>query len=62
MRPLVGGRTSTATETKLDQRRFREEIALGEFRTIVNVFLVYEDCGKQAAVTYFIEGEGCECE
>lgn len=58
---LLRGRISTVTENKLEQLSSREDIALGEFRTIVDVTVICEDCGAQEAVTELLERGGCDC-
>lgn len=55
------GRTAAVTEGKLDQLRNAEEIALPEFRTLVNIQVVCEQCNTQWEVLELLERGGCEC-
>lgn len=56
------GRTSAVTESKLEQLRAGDHLALGEFRTIVSTSVVCEDCGGQFEVVELLERGGCDCE
>lgn len=55
------GRTSTVTEGKLEQLRDGGEITLGDFRTVVDITVLCEDCGGQYEVTELLERGGCDC-
>lgn len=56
------GRTISVTESRLDRLREAEQLTLGEFRTLVDVRVVCEDCGNQYDVIELLERGGCECE
>lgn len=55
------GRTATVTEGKLDQLRNSGDITLGEFRTVVDITVLCEDCGGQYEVTELLDSGGCDC-
>lgn len=55
------GRIDTVTEGKLEQLREDDEITLGEFRTIVDVRVICEDCGGQFEVVDLLADGGCDC-
>ncbi|MEE6209902.1 hypothetical protein U3A55_07030 [Salarchaeum sp. III] len=55
------GRLQSVTESKLDSLA-GEEVTLGEFRTLVNVRVVCEDCGAQYEVSELLDRGGCDCE
>lgn len=55
------GRTTTVTEGKLEQLRDTGEITLGEFRTVVDITVLCEDCGGQYEVTELLDSGGCDC-
>lgn len=54
------GRLQSVTESKLDSLA-GEEVTLGEFRTLVNVRVVCEDCGAQYEVSELLDRGGCDC-
>lgn len=56
------GRTATVTEGKLEQLRNSDEITLGEFRTLVDISVICEDCGGQYEVTELLDSGGCDCQ
>lgn len=55
------GRTVSVTEGKLEQLRKHDEISLGEFRTLVDVQIVCEDCNSQYDVFELLDRGGCDC-
>lgn len=55
------GRTATVTEGKLDQLHNSGDITLGEFRTVVDITVLCEDCGGQYGVTELLDSGGCDC-
>jgi hypothetical protein len=55
------GRIDTVTEGKLEQLREDDQITLGEFRTIVDVRVICEDCGGQFDVVDLLADGGCDC-
>lgn len=56
------GRVDSVAEGKLDQLRDSGELRLGEFRTLVNVQVVCEDCNSQYDVADLLDAGGCDCE
>ena len=55
------GRLVSVTEGKLKQLRNAEELDLGEFRLLVDVQVVCEDCNGQFEVVELLERGGCHC-
>ena len=55
------GRTVAVTEGKIEQLRDNDDITLGEFRTLVNIQVVCEECNTQLAVFDLLERGGCDC-
>jgi hypothetical protein len=55
------GRIDSVTEGKLEGLRDRGELTLGEFRILVDVRVVCEDCNTQADVVELLEAGDCEC-
>ena len=55
------GRVDSVTEGKLEQLRHSGHLTLGEFRTLVDVRIVCEDCNAQYDVVELLENEGCGC-
>lgn len=55
------GRINTVTESKLEQLRNRDQISLGEFRLLVDITVICEDCGEQLAATDLIRDGACGC-
>jgi len=56
------GRVDTVTAGKLEQLRDSGDLALGEFRTLVDVRVICEDCNAQYDVVELLERGGCNCE
>ena len=56
------GRVDSVTEGKLEQLRDSGELTLGEFRTLVDVRVVCEDCNAQYDAVELLERGGCDCE
>ena len=55
------GRTVSVTEGKLEQFRDNDELTLGEFRTLVDIRVVCEDCNTQFDVLELLDRGGCNC-
>lgn len=55
-------RTATITSGELDKLRNQGHITLGEFRTIVTVRVVCEECETQYDVDDIADAGGCNCE
>lgn len=58
----IRGRTATITESKLEQLRNAGDLALGEFRTFVEISVLCEDCGENVEVDALLEDGGCACD
>lgn len=56
------GRIATVTTGNLDRLRNADEITLGEYRTLVDVTIICEDCNTQADVADLLVRGGCACE
>jgi hypothetical protein len=56
------GRVDSVTEGKLEQLRDSGELTLGEFRTLVDVRVVCEDCNTQYDVVELLGRGGCDCD
>lgn len=54
-------RTATITESKLSQLRDADALGVGEFRVMVDVRVICEECGARYAVSDLLERGGCEC-
>jgi hypothetical protein len=55
------GRTTTVTETKLEQLGDTGELAVGEFQILVDIKVLCDECGSQYGVDELLERGGCEC-
>ncbi|MGB9985445.1 rod-determining factor RdfA [Salarchaeum japonicum] len=55
------GRLRSVTESKLNALA-GDDVTLGEFRTLVSVRVVCEDCGGQYEVGELLDRGGCNCE
>lgn len=55
------GRLQSVTESKLDSLA-DEEVTLGEFRALVTVRVVCEDCGARYEVGELLDRGSCDCE
>lgn len=55
------GRVVSVTEGKLEQLRDRDELTLGEFRTLATIQVVCEDCNSQFDLFELFERGGCDC-
>lgn len=55
------GRVDSVTEGKLEQLRDSGALSIGEFRTLVDVRVVCEDCNAQYDVVDLLEDGGCDC-
>lgn len=56
------GRVDAVTGGKLESLRDGGALTLGEFRTLVDVRVVCEDCGAQYDVVTLLDRGGCDCE
>jgi len=57
----IRGRTVTVTRGKLDQLVSGDHITLGDFRVLVEINVLCEDCGSQYDVVELLEHGGCDC-
>lgn len=55
------GRVDSVTRGKLEQLRTSGDLTIGEFRTLVDVRVVCEDCNNQYDIVELLEDGGCEC-
>lgn len=55
------GRMVSVTEGKLEQFRDNDELTLGEFRTLVDIRVVCEDCNTQFDILELLDRGGCNC-
>jgi len=55
------GRITAVTEQKLEQLRENDELALDEFRTLVNIQVVCTSCNTRHDVFDLLEQGGCSC-
>lgn len=55
------GRTAAVTEQRVRQLRDGGELDIGEFRTIVDVSVVCERCGRQYGASELIDRGACAC-
>ena len=55
------GRTVSVTEGKLEQFRDNDELTLGEFRMLVDIRVVCEDCNTQFDILELLDRGGCNC-
>ncbi len=55
------GRVDSVTEGKLEQLRSAGHLELGEFRTLVDIRVVCEDCNTQFDAVELLERGGCNC-
>jgi hypothetical protein len=58
----VQGRTTAVVEGKLDQLRASGHLDLQEFRTIVDVRVICEECNTQYSVGELLDVGGCDCD
>jgi hypothetical protein len=56
------GRLSAVTERSVDRFRDKERLNIGEFRVLVNVEILCEDCNRTYAVSNLLERGTCECD
>ncbi len=56
------GRTASVTTSKLAQLRDTDQLRLGEFRTLIDLQVVCEDCGSRYEVGTLLERGGCDCQ
>jgi hypothetical protein len=54
-------RLVTVAEDRLQSLQSAGQVSLGEFRVILDLRVVCEDCGTQQSFTTLIEERGCEC-
>ena len=56
------GRVDSVTEGKLQQLRDNSELLLGDFRTLVDIRVVCEDCNAQYGVVELLKRGSCDCD
>lgn len=56
------GRLESVTESKLARLRDGDHLDVGEFRTLVSVRVLCEDCGTQLDVDELLDRGACDCE
>lgn len=56
------GRIAAVTEGKFEQLRDGGHVDLGEFRVLVDVAVVCEDCGTQYEASELLDRGACDCE
>jgi hypothetical protein len=54
-------RLVNVAENRLEGLRSAGEISLGEFRVILDLRVICEDCGTQQDFTTLVKEDGCEC-
>ncbi|WP_224337621.1 rod-determining factor RdfA [Haloprofundus halobius] len=55
-------RAATVTEGNLEQLQGNEHITLGEFRLLVEMSVLCEECGAQYGIDDLLERGGCDCQ
>ncbi len=55
------GRIAAVTEGKFEQLRDGEHVDLGDFRVLVDVAVVCEDCGVQYEASELLDRGACDC-
>lgn len=55
------GRTKSVTESKLEQLDRRGDLVVGRHRTIVDINVICEDCGRQFDIEDLLERGRCDC-
>lgn len=55
------GRMVSVTDGRLEQLQNTDRLTIGEFRTLVNIQVVCEDCNSQFDVLELLVRGGCEC-
>lgn len=55
-------RTVSVTEAKVTQLRETDRVDLGQFRVLLELRVLCEDCGNQYNVDDLLERGGCDCE
>lgn len=55
------GRINTVAQGKLQHLRDSGELKIGEFRTLIDVRVICEDCNTQYDVVGLLEQGGCDC-
>lgn len=56
------GRLATVAEQRLKSLRSAGKLTLGDFRLVIDLRVICEDCGAQRDVTTLIEQGGCDCD
>ena len=57
----IRGRADSVTEGKIEQLRKSGQLDIGNFRTLVDIRVVCEDCDTQFDVIELLERKGCNC-
>lgn len=55
------GRVVSVLDERIEGLRRNDDVKLGEFRTLVDINVLCEDCGTQQSAEALIEGGGCDC-
>jgi hypothetical protein len=55
------GRLQSVTDSKLEQLARSGDVELGDYRTLVEVNVLCEDCGAQYDVESLLDRGGCDC-
>lgn len=55
------GRLQSVTDSKLEQLARNGDVELGDYRTLVEVNVLCEDCGAQYDVEALLDRGGCDC-
>jgi hypothetical protein len=55
------GRVVSVLDERIEGLRRNDDVELGEFRTLVDINVLCEDCGTQQSAETLIEGGGCDC-
>lgn len=56
------GRMLKVIESKLDQLARSEDLTLGEYRTLIDINVLCEDCGAQYGIDELLDRRGCDCD
>jgi hypothetical protein len=55
------GRMLTVTDSKLEQLKQNDNLDLGEYRTLVDINVLCEDCDTQYGIDELLDRGGCNC-
>jgi hypothetical protein len=51
----------TVTDSKLEQLKQNDNLDLGEYRTLVDINVLCEDCDTQYGIDELLDRGGCDC-